>query len=139
MTRIERTPNWRNRALCALPAYHGIDFFPQPGDQQGVDRAKAVCADCPVWRDCLTDALNEEGGRRPTSRYGIRGGVTEAQRFGIYKRTKPKRELAPCGTRAAYERHRKNGEPIDEACRTANRDRLRGYRAPHSSSSRAAS
>src|SRR5690606_18216086 len=26
----------------------------------------------------------------------------------------------PCGTRAAYERHRRQGEPIDDACREAN-------------------
>lgn len=25
-----------------------------------------------------------------------------------------------CGTRAAYERHRRQGEPIDDACREAN-------------------
>lgn len=31
-------------------------------------------------------------------------------------------ELMPCGTRAAYERHRVRGEPIDEACRMANRE-----------------
>ncbi len=31
------------------------------------------------------------------------------------------RQLRPCGTRAAYERHRKKGEPIGAACREANR------------------
>lgn len=31
------------------------------------------------------------------------------------------RELAPCGTAAAYRRHSKQREPIDEACRTAER------------------
>lgn len=30
------------------------------------------------------------------------------------------RELKPCGTRAAYERHRRRGEPIDDACHEAN-------------------
>lgn len=29
------------------------------------------------------------------------------------------RELKPCGTRAAYTRHYRNGEPIDDACREA--------------------
>ncbi|MCP2339214.1 hypothetical protein [Actinomadura rupiterrae] len=28
-------------------------------------------------------------------------------------------DLRPCGTRAAYERHRRHGQPIDEACRKA--------------------
>lgn len=30
-----------------------------------------------------------------------------------------RRELQPCGTNAAYQRHRRHGEPVDEACRTA--------------------
>jgi hypothetical protein len=30
-------------------------------------------------------------------------------------------ELAPCGTRPAYKRHLRNGEPADEACMEANR------------------
>jgi hypothetical protein len=37
--------------------------------------------------------------------------------------------LAPCGTHAAYRRHRKRREPIDQACRAANSDRTRAYRA----------
>lgn len=32
-------------------------------------------------------------------------------------------ELAPCGTRAAHRRHIRRGEPIDQACRLANRRR----------------
>lgn len=31
--------------------------------------------------------------------------------------------LAPCGTRSAYNRHLRNKEPVDEACRQANNDR----------------
>ena len=31
------------------------------------------------------------------------------------------RPLKPCGTRAAYQRHKESGEPVDEACRAANR------------------
>ena len=33
---------------------------------------------------------------------------------------KPGRPVtAPCGTQAAYKRHQRNGEPIDDACREA--------------------
>lgn len=35
--------------------------------------------------------------------------------------------IAACGTRAAFERHRRNGEPIDRACRDANNE----YRRRH--------
>lgn len=31
------------------------------------------------------------------------------------------RELAPCGTVTAYKRHKRRGEPVDEACRVAAR------------------
>lgn len=30
--------------------------------------------------------------------------------------------VAACGTRSAFERHRRRGEPADEACRDANRE-----------------
>lgn len=31
------------------------------------------------------------------------------------------RTLQPCGTHAAYQRHKRHGEPIDDACREAAR------------------
>ncbi|MFC5744784.1 hypothetical protein [Actinomadura rugatobispora] len=37
------------------------------------------------------------------------------------------RPPAPCGTDAAYHRHRRNGEPIDKACRTAHSARVATY------------
>lgn len=36
---------------------------------------------------------------------------------------------AACGTRAAYERHRRNGEPVDAACRDARNAYARRYYA----------
>lgn len=30
-----------------------------------------------------------------------------------------KKRLQPCGTRAAYERHRRRKEPVDDACKAA--------------------
>lgn len=35
---------------------------------------------------------------------------------------------APCGTTAAYQRHRRYGEPIDDACRQAQTDAARAWR-----------
>ena len=35
--------------------------------------------------------------------------------------------LAPCGTYAAYRRHLRHGEPIDEACQQAYTDYQREY------------
>lgn len=39
------------------------------------------------------------------------------------------RELQPCGTYAAYQRHWRKGEPIDEACRQAASGYTTRYRA----------
>jgi hypothetical protein len=38
------------------------------------------------------------------------------------------RTLQPCGTLAAHSRHRRRGEPIDEACRAADRSYSSQYR-----------
>jgi hypothetical protein len=35
---------------------------------------------------------------------------------------RPRSSLAPCGTTTAYARHKRRGEPLDEACRQANID-----------------
>lgn len=35
-------------------------------------------------------------------------------------------ELKPCGTYAAYRRHKRNGEPVDDACAQAGRDQKNG-------------
>jgi len=38
------------------------------------------------------------------------------------------RPKAPCGTDAAYRRHLRNGEPVDDACRQAHTDAQRARR-----------
>lgn len=38
------------------------------------------------------------------------------------------RELAPCGTESAYQRHHRRDEPIDDACREAHNDAAAMYR-----------
>lgn len=79
--------NWRELAACrsAEPDL----FFPAPaggqggvsaGGQSGVstdgeaERAKAVCAECPVRRECLQFALATR------QAYGIWGGMSEHER-----------------------------------------------------------
>lgn len=71
-------PGWRERAAClAHPAllFFGFDEAENPGEKRArEDAAKAVCASCPVMRDCLEYALET---REP---YGIWGGLTESER-----------------------------------------------------------
>ena len=62
-------------------------FFPPPQFERKVDRAererraKAICADCSVRRECLDYALSI---REP---HGIWGGLNEAERKMILERS----------------------------------------------------
>jgi len=66
---------WREHAAC-----RDLDtnlFFPPgdgPGSVEHIERAKAVCAECPVRDECLSFALTT----RQDS--GIWGGMTEEER-----------------------------------------------------------
>lgn len=77
-----RIVEWMKQASC-----RGEDtsiFFPSE-DEKAFDRkvreakAKAICANCPVQRQCLIAGDEEEG---------IWGGLTEAERSGKHRRRK---------------------------------------------------
>ncbi|MEI6495405.1 MAG: WhiB family transcriptional regulator [Actinomycetota bacterium] len=53
-------------------------FFPSDG--VGVDRARKICADCPVSATCLEYALDER------IEHGVWGGCSERERRRILKR-----------------------------------------------------
>ncbi|MBP5930156.1 WhiB family transcriptional regulator [Streptomyces sp. LBUM 1479] len=102
-------------------------------------RAKKICLEvCPVREECLEAILARESLTADTLRFGIVAGLTGAQRAKLHagdRAPKPKakppgpgRPHAPCGTRSAYERHRRKGEPIDQACRDAQALSNREYR-----------
>ena len=98
-------------------------FFPARGDWDGVQRAKAICASCPVSDQCLTEELLRPPGYDWS---GIFGGTTSRDRQELRKRLgvseeREHRQFQPCGTPAAYKRHRRNGEPACEKCLAANR------------------
>jgi WhiB family transcriptional regulator, redox-sensing transcriptional regulator len=67
--------NWRSAAACqsADPEL----FFPISNTGKSLEqvaKAKAICAECPVGRECLAFAL------RTRQVYGIWGGATEEER-----------------------------------------------------------
>lgn len=73
--------DWRSCAAC-----HDVEpdtFFPASDRGPEVTLAKAVCAGCPVSRECLDEALR----RIPE---GIAGGLTAAERQTLL-RTRPQR------------------------------------------------
>ena len=56
---------WWRRARCASPQQSWALFYPEDGSRRGRntvtdDRAKRICAQCPVRVECLTEALTSE-------------------------------------------------------------------------------
>jgi len=78
---VNTVDTWRARAACRGP--ETSLFFPPSNTERREDRdhrearAKAICRDCPVQRDCLDHALavNEP--------HGIWGGLNENERRGL--------------------------------------------------------
>lgn len=81
-----RLPDWAN-AAC-----RGHDpelFFPHVGSLHGVADARAVCARCPIVRDCLVYALDD-----PTL-IGVWGGSSHQQRQEIRAQRRKGIAVAP--------------------------------------------
>ncbi|MFC5724667.1 WhiB family transcriptional regulator [Streptomyces gamaensis] len=79
---------WQDNAACA--GTDGEVFFAkQRGQEKDIATAKAICADCPVRRQCLDHA------RSLPETFGIWGGMTAYERGwdGFGKRRRP--ELRP--------------------------------------------
>lgn len=111
-------------AACRPIVRAGADLWHKPsGSGESAPRAeaarirdaKAVCATCPVKAACLAAVTDDD--------HGIWGGLTRDERRAKPKPApKPKptpRTPQPCGTKAAYQRHRYKGEPACDACRKA--------------------
>lgn len=84
--RPEADPSrWRDRAVCAEV---GGDLFMPPDEPEhhpvySAQRAKAVCARCPVRAACLEDAMQYEGEFGTGGRSGVWGGLTPDQRAAL--------------------------------------------------------
>ena len=63
--------SWRDLAVCTQ--VHPDLFFPVKGDgtsrRADLRAAQSVCASCPVWRQCLSEALTAG------EQWGVWGGV----------------------------------------------------------------
>lgn len=76
MTMMEIHEEWRTQAAC-IDDEQGV-FFPADGDVGAINAAKAICAGCPVFDDCLSYALETNqsegiwGGRTPRERRKLR-------------------------------------------------------------------
>jgi WhiB family redox-sensing transcriptional regulator len=76
----ELVADWRARAACS--GYPNTLFFPTSdgADDANLERAKAVCAVCPVAEDCLEYALETN------QRAGIWGGTSEQERKSLRRK-----------------------------------------------------
>lgn len=114
--------DWRTRGICK-PEDDDL-FFPASttgANAALVQLAKGICQRCPVVTECRQWALDVR------EEFGVWGGLDETERRAILrqageiKQRGPGRQPAECGTRAAYDRHKKYGEPIDNLCATEGR------------------
>lgn len=69
-------PTWHQEAACLGRA---DEMFPD-NHEAGITQAKRICSPCPVWRECLEDAL-----RRGDNQHGIRGGLKPEERRKLAK------------------------------------------------------
>ena len=83
---------WQMQAACAMPEYRGrVDelWYAHRAQAAAIEEAKAVCNTlCPVRAACLADAMAKEGGAALDRRHGVRGGLTDGERLGRYRRRK---------------------------------------------------
>ncbi len=69
---------WRAEASCR--GHELSVFFPDEGDLAGIDRAKAICENCPVNDLCLSYAVETN------QTEGIWGGATKQERRRLRRR-----------------------------------------------------
>ncbi|MBC7274210.1 MAG: WhiB family transcriptional regulator [Streptomyces sp.] len=120
-------------------------------------RAVTICRTCPVLAACRRAVLRREQGLPRCQRSGIVAGLTGSQRYDLERGGERAERSpsdatptgpgaarnyatipAPCGTRAAYQRHLRRREPVDEACRAANARSAVAYRRTGSTRGRQA-
>lgn len=79
---LEPLAAWASRSACRD---EDPDTFT---DARAVGAARAICARCPVARQCLEDILRIEGDAAARSRLGIYAGLTPSQRRKRYERSR---------------------------------------------------
>ena len=108
-----RATEWRAEAACRDEPTD--TFFPAQGDYWTLQRARSICADCPVKVQCLAES------RVDPHTDGVWGGLSGHQRRELRSTGVPPvpRRVAGCGTEAGARRHRRNDEAVCRACREA--------------------
>lgn len=71
---LEPAGQWVHQSACIG---RRDEMFPD-NSEAGIANAKQICKPCPVWRDCLDDAL-----RTGDNEHGIRGGLKPCERRAL--------------------------------------------------------
>ena len=72
--------NWKNAECVKLEIY--TDLFFSVEEERSVlayhyiDSLRSICASCPIWKDCLSYAMQYE-------QYGVWGGMTSQERISM--------------------------------------------------------
>lgn len=74
---LEPAGQWVHRAACLG---RRDEMFPD-NSEAGIAHAKTICRPCPVWRECLADAL-----RTGDNEHGIRGGLKPGERRDLARK-----------------------------------------------------
>jgi WhiB family redox-sensing transcriptional regulator len=84
-------PAWQAQAACRAKDVDPDVFFPA-NTVDSIDKARAICAGCPVRQDCLIDCMRHEGGKAAVSRFGVFAGLSPRQRAALYQRLRDARK-----------------------------------------------
>lgn len=113
-------------------------FFPGPNESCKIALAKSICRGCDVAAECLEYCeqmrmgLGIWGGLSDKDRRRRRAAMRQAECTApVRRRTPAEWTLQPCGTDAAYERHRARGEDVDAKCRRAHNAAVNERRRAH--------
>lgn len=123
---LTRPGDWADQAKCRGD---GDLFFSDSTVEKRL--AKMFCSGCPVKEICLAEAMAWESIRGHGQRFGVYGGLDAPERTELAagQEAATGRKPADCPSEAAYNRHVRLGEPIDDGCRRAHRHAARAYTA----------
>lgn len=95
----DRTAQLANPPGWALhPGRNCAGRWEEFDDVQREDRARELCAGCPVADACLQDAMEREGSVGGDYRYTVRGGMTPAARGRLSRRLRDRARRAMLDT-----------------------------------------
>ncbi len=78
---LMQQPQWTRDAACRNTKAEDVTnvMYPHAANHRGIAAAKAICAGCPVVRECLADAMS----RRESD--GVWGGLTAEERGDLHR------------------------------------------------------